>query len=122
MYTRREDSPILRVDAPRASRRDFFSYFSKWENGKVLLGTAWSWFALDTAFYGLGLNSSIILGGIGFGAPSKTASAEMGQAQAVWLTLRNISVGNLVISITGLIPGFYVTMAFIDLVRTLRSC
>ena len=122
MYTRGEDSPVLRVDAPRATRRDFVNYFSKWENGKVLFGTAWSWFALDIAFCGLGLNSSVILGAIGFGAPSNAAAAKMGEARAVWVTLRNISVGNLVISIAGLIPGFYVTMAFIDVVRTLRSC
>lgn len=48
---------VLKVEAPKASRRDFFAHFGKWENGKVLFGTAWSWFALDVAFYGLGLNS-----------------------------------------------------------------
>ena len=51
-----------KVAAPVASRRDFFAHFGKWENGKVLLGCAYSWFALDVAFGGLGLNSSIILG------------------------------------------------------------
>jgi len=43
-------------------------HFGQWKNGKILLGTAWSWFALDIAFYGLGLNSSIILNAIGFGS------------------------------------------------------
>ena len=85
----------------------------------MLLGTSWSWFALDIAFCGLGLNSSIILGSIGFGAPSATAAAEMGRSHAVWLSLRNISVGNLIISTAGLIPGFYATMAFIDFVCAL---
>ena len=32
---------------PKASFKDFFSYYSKWHNGKVLLGTAGSWFLLD---------------------------------------------------------------------------
>jgi PHS family inorganic phosphate transporter-like MFS transporter len=32
---------------PKASFRDFFSYYTKWQNGKVLLGTAGSWFLLD---------------------------------------------------------------------------
>jgi MFS transporter, PHS family, inorganic phosphate transporter len=41
------DAVVQRVQAPKASRRDFRAYFSKWENGKVLLGTAYSWFALD---------------------------------------------------------------------------
>lgn len=36
-----------RVAAPRASKNDFIAHFSKWENLKVLFGTAYSWFALD---------------------------------------------------------------------------
>jgi PHS family inorganic phosphate transporter-like MFS transporter len=43
------DAVIQRVQAPKASRRDFVAYFSKWENGKVLLGTSYSWFALDVS-------------------------------------------------------------------------
>jgi PHS family inorganic phosphate transporter-like MFS transporter len=117
-YTRDEDAPIVRVDAPKATRRDFLNHFSKWENGKVLLGTSWSWFALDIAFYGLGLNSSIILQTIGFGAPSKAAAAKMGHAKSVWLNLKNISVGNLILSAAGLIPGYYFAMAFVDTVCT----
>jgi len=41
------DAAIQRVQAPKATKRDFFSYFSKPENFKVLFGTAYSWFALD---------------------------------------------------------------------------
>lgn len=40
------------VKAPVATMADFIAHFSKWENGKVLFGCAWSWFALDVAFYG----------------------------------------------------------------------
>lgn len=43
------DAVIQRVQAPKATRRDFFAHFSKWENGKVLLGTSYSWFALDVS-------------------------------------------------------------------------
>jgi MFS transporter, PHS family, inorganic phosphate transporter len=43
------DAVIQRVQAPRASRRDFVAYFSKWENLKVLIGTSYSWFALDVS-------------------------------------------------------------------------
>ena len=39
------------VSAPRATRRDFVTYFSKWENLKVLIGTSWSWFALDVSAF-----------------------------------------------------------------------
>jgi PHS family inorganic phosphate transporter-like MFS transporter len=44
------DAAIQHVKAPKASRRDFIAYFSKWKNGKILLGTAYSWFALDVRF------------------------------------------------------------------------
>jgi len=32
---------------PKASRRDFIRHFGQWKYGKVLLGTAGSWFMLD---------------------------------------------------------------------------
>lgn len=35
---------------PKASIRDFRRFFGLWKNGKVLLGTAGSWFLLDIAF------------------------------------------------------------------------
>lgn len=41
------DAAIERVNAPKATRRDFLNYFSKWENLKTLIGTSYSWFALD---------------------------------------------------------------------------
>ena len=41
------DAAVQRVEAPKASRRDFAAHFGKWENMKVLIGTAYSWFALD---------------------------------------------------------------------------
>jgi MFS transporter, PHS family, inorganic phosphate transporter len=103
------DAPIMRVDAPKASRRDFIRHFSQWKNGKVLFGCAWSWFALDIAFYGLGLNSSTILSTIGFGAPA-TGTPQ----HKVWQNLYNVSVGNIILSVGGLIPGYWFSFAFID--------
>jgi len=35
---------------PKASFRDFVHHFRQWKNGKVLLGTAGSWFFVDIAF------------------------------------------------------------------------
>ena len=35
---------------PKASWHDFFHHFGQWKNGKVLLGTAGSWFLMDIAF------------------------------------------------------------------------
>jgi PHS family inorganic phosphate transporter-like MFS transporter len=43
---------VLRSDSieflsPKASWSDFWNYYSQWKHGKVLLGTAGSWFFLD---------------------------------------------------------------------------
>jgi MFS transporter, PHS family, inorganic phosphate transporter len=54
------------LDPPKASWKDFWAYYSQWRHGKILIGTAGSWFFLDVAFYGLGLNNSIILQQIGY--------------------------------------------------------
>lgn len=54
------------MEVPPASWRDFISYYSKWKNGKILLGTAGSWFFLDIAYYGLSLNNTVILTAIGY--------------------------------------------------------
>jgi PHS family inorganic phosphate transporter-like MFS transporter len=35
------------MTVPKAGFKDFISYYSKWKNGKILLGTAGSWFLLD---------------------------------------------------------------------------
>jgi PHS family inorganic phosphate transporter-like MFS transporter len=41
-----------RAEVPKASWADFARHFRQWKNFKVLFGAAWSWFALDIAFYG----------------------------------------------------------------------
>jgi len=102
------DAVIQRVQAPKATRKDFLTYFSKWENLKILIGTSYSWFALDIAFYGLGLNSSVILQAIGFGTPPVKGIL------GVYENLKNICVGNLILSAAGLIPGYYATFLLID--------
>ncbi|OJA11143.1 hypothetical protein AZE42_02381, partial [Rhizopogon vesiculosus] len=105
-----EDAIVQRVNAPKASRADFAAYFGQWKNMKVLIGTAYSWFALDIAFYGLGLNSSIILTAINFGNPSGLKSSSL----YVYQNLYNISVGNLILSLAGLIPGYWASFLVID--------
>ncbi|KAJ7127132.1 inorganic phosphate transporter [Mycena epipterygia] len=107
-FNRDPDAVVQRADAPRASRRDFAAHFGKWENMKVLIGTSYSWFALDIAFYGLGLNSGIILQAIGFGSPLTKGT------RGVYDNLHNICVGNLILSAAGLIPGYWVSFLFID--------
>ena len=38
------------IEIPKASWSDFWGHYSQWKYGKVLLGTAGSWFFLDVAF------------------------------------------------------------------------
>ncbi|KAI7637660.1 Repressible high-affinity phosphate, partial [Hortaea werneckii] len=80
--TMREEAPQLEI--PKASLSNFFAHYSQWKYGKVLLGTAGSWFFLDVAFYGVGLNNSTILQAIGYG-----------KGDTVYEILYNISVGNI---------------------------
>lgn len=97
-----QDSRV-RLDPPKASWRDFWHHYGQWRHGKILLGTAGSWFFLDVAFYGLGLNNTIILTAIGYAGGSN-----------VYHIFRNAAVGNLIIVCAGAIPGYWVTVATVD--------
>ncbi|CAG8464685.1 8444_t:CDS:2 [Paraglomus occultum] len=90
-------------EVPKHSWKDFKAHFGKWENAKVLLGTSISWFMLDVAFYGVGLNNSIILDAIGFAASNDP-----------FVSLWNISVGNIIITMIGTVPGYWFTVFFVD--------
>jgi PHS family inorganic phosphate transporter-like MFS transporter len=57
------------------------------------------------AFYGLGLNNSIILTAIGWGGGAN-----------VYEIFYNSAVGNLILICAGAIPGYWVTVAFVDTV------
>jgi PHS family inorganic phosphate transporter-like MFS transporter len=103
-----DETIVQRIEAPKSSWADFRSYFGQWSNFKILFGTSYSWFALDIAFYGLGLNSGIILQAIGFGTPPTKGT------RGVFDNLTNIAVGNLILSAAGLIPGYWVSFLFID--------
>ncbi|KZV74355.1 phosphate transporter [Peniophora sp. CONT] len=121
-----DQAVAVRADAPKASRRDFLAHFGQWRNGKVLFGTAYSWFALDVriccwilelvltvrqiAFYGLGLNTSTVLAAIGFSGSNHVQFSGL-----YWYDiLRKTAVGNIVIAVGGLIPGYLATFLLID--------
>ena len=98
------DAVIERVQAPKATRRDFIAYFSKFENAKLLFGTSYSWFALDIAFYGINLNQNVVLQQIGFDGSSGTP----------WNRLFKISIGNIIITVLGFVPGYYATVLTVE--------
>lgn len=103
-----------RTDAPRASIRDFKQYFGRWRNARILFGTAYCWFALDIAFYGLGLNSSKIfdakiLSALGLGSNTST-----GTPRDVFNNLHDTSVCTLIVIASGLMPGYLASFLLID--------
>ncbi|KAK3813086.1 MAG: phosphate transporter [Benniella sp.] len=87
-----------------ATLRGFFEYFSRWDTFKVLMGTSMTWFALDVAFYGIGLNNSFILSTIHFGDVDGDA----------YTTMWNATVGQVIIVLLGAIPGYWVTVFTIE--------
>ena len=89
----------------KASFRDFMRHFSKWRNLKVLLGTSITWFALDVAFYGINLNSGIILDAIGFSGSLQDDP---------WDALFKNAVGNVIIALMGTVPGYWFTVFLVD--------
>jgi PHS family inorganic phosphate transporter-like MFS transporter len=91
------------LEIPKASFKDFIAFYGVWKNGKVLLGAAGSWFLLDVAFYGLGLNSSTVLSAIGFDGGNN-----------VYEKLYNLAAGNCILVCAGAIPGYWVTVATVD--------
>jgi PHS family inorganic phosphate transporter-like MFS transporter len=95
------DSPALKI--PKASWKDFIAHYKQWKFGKVLLGTAGSWFFLDVAYYGLSLNNSIILSAIGYSGGSN-----------MYQVFYRTAVGNLILVCAGAIPGYWVSVATID--------
>ncbi|KAF0424699.1 phosphate transporter [Gigaspora margarita] len=95
--------PNSSIEIPRATFKDFIKYFSKWPNSKVLIGTSVSWFVLDVAFYGIGLNNAIILEAIGFASSTD-----------IYISLWNMSVGNIIITMLGTVPGYWFTVFLVD--------
>jgi PHS family inorganic phosphate transporter-like MFS transporter len=93
------------ITVPKASFKDFIGFYSKWQNGKILLGTAGSWFLLDVAYYGVSLNTPVILTAIG-----------MSGGPTVYKQLMNLAVGNLIVVLAGAVPGYWVTVGLVDII------
>ncbi|KAG6201331.1 hypothetical protein E4U10_007735 [Claviceps purpurea] len=91
------------LDLPQASWADVFAYFGDWGNFKVLVGTTMSWFFLDLAFYGLGLNQGIVLHAIGYG-----------RGHDMYHKLWNNAVGTIILTAAGSLPGYWTAVFTID--------
>ena len=95
----------LNYQPPKASWNDFWAHFLQWRYGKILLGTAGSWFMLDVAYYGLGLNTATILKTIGYASSTN-----------VYKSLYNQAAGNLILICAGSIPGYWLSVATVDVI------
>ncbi|KAJ3096029.1 phosphate transporter [Phlyctochytrium planicorne] len=92
----------------QVKKNDFFAYYSQWKNLKILLGTAYCWFALDIAFYGIQLNNSTILNLINFNGPAKVNGKI--PPHDVWDLFYQNAVGNIIIACAGTVPGYWFTV------------
>ncbi|KAJ2082926.1 hypothetical protein H4R24_001196 [Coemansia sp. RSA 988] len=95
----------IQPDAPikKPTWTEFYHHFKHWRHFRVLMGTVVTWFALDVAFYGINLNSSIILDAIGFA----------GDGSPYQKLLKNAG-GNIILNLLGTLPGYWVTVFTID--------
>ncbi|KAI0303634.1 major facilitator superfamily domain-containing protein [Multifurca ochricompacta] len=103
-----------RMDAPRSSFQDFKAYFGQWKNARILIGTAYSWFALDIAFYGLGLNSSKIFTSKILWALGLGSDITVETPRGVFNNLHDITVYTLIAVASGLMPGYLASFLVID--------
>lgn len=92
------------VSSEGAKFNTFFVYFSEWRHLKILLGTTTTWFLLDIAFYGTNLNQSVLLSEIGFATGKNEYD----------ILMRN-ATGNLIMAVSGYIPGYFVTIFLIEI-------
>ncbi|CAK7222577.1 hypothetical protein SBRCBS47491_004910 [Sporothrix bragantina] len=91
---------------PPASWTDVRHYFlgrGNLRHLRVLLGTMFSWFFLDLAFYGLALNNAVVLEAIGY---SKGAN--------LYKVLYNNAVGTIILACAGSLPGYWTAVLTID--------
>ena len=99
------DKAAADIAPPKASFVEFWKHFGQWRYGKILIGTAGSWFMLDVAYYGLGLNTATILQTIGYAGGDN-----------VYDVLYNSAAGNLILVCAGSLPGYWATVATVDII------
>ncbi|KAJ1666744.1 hypothetical protein EV178_001998 [Coemansia sp. RSA 1646] len=87
-------------------QKSFSQYFREWRHLKVLLGTSLAWFSLDIAFYGINLNSSIVISAIGFSGDIATDNPSS-------FIIRNC-LGNIIINLLGSVPGYWIAVFTIE--------
>ncbi|PVI06536.1 phosphate permease [Periconia macrospinosa] len=88
---------------PRPTVGEILRFYSTKGNAIKLFGTAFSWFFLDLAFYGLGFSSASLLSTMGFDKKDN-----------LYVTLRSTALGQVVLICAGAIPGYWMTVFTVD--------
>jgi PHS family inorganic phosphate transporter-like MFS transporter len=101
-----EEAKVERISKERSHQFGLFSKEFLRRHGLHLFGTCSTWFLLDIAFYSQNLFQKDVLSGIGWIPPAKTMSA-IGE-------VFRISKAQTLIALCGTVPGYWFTVAFID--------
>jgi len=98
--TRRD---MAKYQTPRPTIMEVLRFYTRKNNAIKLFGTAFSWFFLDLAFYGLGFSSASLLSTMGFD-----------KRDNLYMALKNTATGQLVLICAGAIPGYWLTVFTVD--------
>lgn len=94
---------MAKYRTPRPSVMEVLRFYGQKTNAIKLFGTAFSWFFLDLAFYGLGFSSASLLSTMGFDRKDN-----------LYMNLKNTATGQLVLICAGAIPGYWCTVFTVD--------
>ncbi|KAF2643464.1 MFS general substrate transporter [Massarina eburnea CBS 473.64] len=92
-----------KYQTPRPTVGEILRFYTTRSNAIKLFGTAFSWFFLDLAFYGLSFSSASLLSTMGFD-----------KRDNLYVTLRSKALGHIVLICAGAIPGYWMTVFTID--------
>ncbi|KAJ3243716.1 phosphate transporter [Chytriomyces hyalinus] len=111
-----EDIATAKVAVKSNTFADFRAYFGQWRHMKTLIGTSYTWFALDVAWYGLALNQSTVLSLINFNGPAKVKvnGASITPPVDIAELFYQNALGNLIIAFCGTVPGYWFCVAFVE--------
>jgi PHS family inorganic phosphate transporter-like MFS transporter len=88
----------------KAHFKEVLAYFREWRHLRLIIGAASCWFLVDVSFYGINLNQNVVLQQIGFDGSSGTP----------WERLFKIATGNIIITVLGFVPGYWVTVLTVE--------
>ncbi|KAK7031294.1 hypothetical protein VNI00_013549 [Paramarasmius palmivorus] len=104
-FNANESPEAIATKKEQAHFGEFVKYFSEWRHAKLLIGTCACWFLLDIAFYGINLNQNVVLQQVGFAGKTGTP----------WEKLFNVSIGGILITALGFLPGYYASILTIEI-------